>query len=419
MKRLNAQFLTPLLDPNKNYRFILLLWLSSRILVFGSCLILVPLLSPDRAMGWESLSHWDGEWYLKIATEGYSYVDDGKYHPVAFFPLYPLLMYLLSLLHVPLVFGGVLINNICFLATLLLVSDWLQEKYDLNTARWVVSFIALSPLSFFGSILYTEGVFLLISSATLIAFERNQLLRMTLFGMLVTACRPPGIVMIFALGMAAIVRQQSWRHLWHIALTGLGALSYIAYCWWQFDKPLAFIAIQSAWDKEIGGLEVWLELFLRLLFGRTNYEAGELVWLNHPIAMAIVIIIFALVLLNQKKLGKATPFWTFFVILGSWLVGDAQIITVTSMFGGAWVVWQLRHQVPLSFTFYSFLSLGLILFSGSTFSADRYVYGIISASVAVGLFLAQRPRFGYGALVCSTIILIDQSVQWGYGVLVA
>jgi hypothetical protein len=42
--------------------------------------------------GWELFSHWDGKWYVKIASLGYSYGDDGQQHSVAFYPLFPLLM---------------------------------------------------------------------------------------------------------------------------------------------------------------------------------------------------------------------------------------------------------------------------------------------------------------------------------------
>lgn len=35
--------------------------------------------------------HWDSEWYARIAQEGYSY-QPGQQSPVAFFPLYPLVI---------------------------------------------------------------------------------------------------------------------------------------------------------------------------------------------------------------------------------------------------------------------------------------------------------------------------------------
>lgn len=42
--------------------------------------------------GWEQFSHWDGKWYVEIATLGYRYADDGQQNSVAFYPLFPLLM---------------------------------------------------------------------------------------------------------------------------------------------------------------------------------------------------------------------------------------------------------------------------------------------------------------------------------------
>ncbi|MEG4291966.1 hypothetical protein Q5692_24615 [Microcoleus sp. C2C3] len=34
--------------------------------------------------GWELFAHWDGQWYTDIATVGYTYVNDGQAHTVAF-----------------------------------------------------------------------------------------------------------------------------------------------------------------------------------------------------------------------------------------------------------------------------------------------------------------------------------------------
>jgi hypothetical protein len=38
---------------------------------------------------WELFSHWDGAWYRKIATVGYDYANDGKYHRLRSFPCFP------------------------------------------------------------------------------------------------------------------------------------------------------------------------------------------------------------------------------------------------------------------------------------------------------------------------------------------
>ena len=85
--------------------------------------------------GWELFSHWDGKWYLEIANLGYSYADDGDFHSVAFYPLFPLLMRGLMTLGMEVEVAGVLINSLAFLGALVLVYFWVEEQYDTGAAK--------------------------------------------------------------------------------------------------------------------------------------------------------------------------------------------------------------------------------------------------------------------------------------------
>lgn len=77
--------------------------------------------------GWELFSHWDGKWYVQIATSGYSYPNDGDHHSVAFYPLFPLLMRGLMTFGIPVEVAGVLINSWAFLGALELVYFWVEQ----------------------------------------------------------------------------------------------------------------------------------------------------------------------------------------------------------------------------------------------------------------------------------------------------
>jgi hypothetical protein len=75
------------------------------------------------------------------------------------------------------------------------------------------------------------------------------------------------------------------------------------------------------------------------------------------------------------------------------------------VFGGMYLLWKTRSQLPLILVIYGFLSLGLILSGGVALSPGRLVYGIISLSVAVGLTLSKYPYMGYPTLVfCSCLL---------------
>ena len=139
--------------------------------------------------GWELFSNWDGKWYSQIATSGYSYADDGQYHSVAFYPLFPLLIRGLMSLGMPLEISGVLLNSLAFLGALVLVYFWVEEQYDTGAAKWTTAVLAWCPFSLFCTVIYTEGLFLLLTTAALRFFERGEYIRAAVCGALTTATR--------------------------------------------------------------------------------------------------------------------------------------------------------------------------------------------------------------------------------------
>ena len=77
---------------------------ASRLVVLAAALVaelLVPrnplLTGGDGAPILQSLTSWDGWWYLGIVRDGYHAAPlDGAYHDYAFLPLYPMLVRLLA-----------------------------------------------------------------------------------------------------------------------------------------------------------------------------------------------------------------------------------------------------------------------------------------------------------------------------------
>jgi len=108
-------------------------------------LIIAPLL-PSPANGiaatfsWDVFSAWDSVWYEKIVTSGYDFSSDSKvvpgaFFPVAFFPLFPLLSRVVMTIGLPFKVAAVLVNNLAFLAALIILYFWLEEYYGKSVAR--------------------------------------------------------------------------------------------------------------------------------------------------------------------------------------------------------------------------------------------------------------------------------------------
>src|SRR5579875_3965580 len=90
---------------------------------------------------WE---RWDVLWYVHLADHGYSWQPPPAQSDLAFFPLYPLLMHVLSRVSPLSAYAaGVLIANCCFAAALYLVHRLVLWDFDVESATRVMWYLAL------------------------------------------------------------------------------------------------------------------------------------------------------------------------------------------------------------------------------------------------------------------------------------
>ena len=181
--------------------FVLLMGLLSSGIIIITMMGITPLLHIGAAnngvnFGWEVFSAWDSVLYQQIASNSYDTLDTEPGSNVAFFPLFPLLIRLGTIVGFPSNIVGVIINNTAFILTLFVVYIWVKKTNDALAARWVVAVLAWCPLSIFGTVIYTEGVFLLFSSLALFSFEKQQYTQTIIWGILATATRITGLALI-------------------------------------------------------------------------------------------------------------------------------------------------------------------------------------------------------------------------------
>lgn len=83
---------------------------------------------------------WDSQHYLHIAENGYNYEKLQLHH--AFFPLYPFLIHIFTLITRNEIIAGLLISNSSFILALILFSRYLRltfsrkEKWQLYSCYW-------------------------------------------------------------------------------------------------------------------------------------------------------------------------------------------------------------------------------------------------------------------------------------------
>jgi hypothetical protein len=227
----------------------------------------------------DGLVRYDSWWYHAIVTQGYSAgnIETGEQGTVAFFPLYPLLVKLVSALTGNVFLAGVLVSNVAFLAALAYLYALARDEFDEETAGRAVFYLAAAPTAVFFSAMYTESLYILLVVATFYYARRRAWAAAALAGALAAATRNTGVLLVAVIALEGMHAQgvrwlpPTWNiatlraHLWQqarLALQGwpallaagfvlVGLLSYMAYLGRTFGDPLAFIHVQATWGRDL------------------------------------------------------------------------------------------------------------------------------------------------------------------------
>jgi Gpi18-like mannosyltransferase len=395
------------------------IWLTSRMLIWMAMLLIAPFLSAPSGgiaatFGWGVFDAWDSVHYRAIATSGYEFVDDAKGHNVAFFPLFSLIIRGVMAVGLPFDVAGTLVNNVAFLTALYCLYFWVKEQHGKDSARWATAVLAWCPFSIFAAVIYTEGLYLLLSTATLRAFDKRQYGWTAFWGAMATATRPTGIALIFALAIASFKQRRPFIAYVASFATAIGLLSFSLYCAIKFGDPLAFIHAQRGWRPSLGFYwQGWWKILVQIIVGTTNWKHGALKDPLHPLLFTIIVAFGYFLWRFRQKLDSAKVNYGFAtLVLLLWLLAGDQLINTVSIFGGIYLLWHLRSQLTPVTLIYGLCGLGLILISGGNWSLSRLAYGIVSLSVALGVLLSRHHRWGYLTLLFFAILLTSFSIRF-------
>lgn len=394
------------------------MWLFSRLLIVAIMLLVVPLLPAPTGgikppVSWEVFSWWDSLLYKQIAISGYEYANDGKGHNVAFFPTFPLVIRGVMTLGLPFEVAGILVNNLAFLGALSVLYFWVEKHHSRSAARWATAVLAWCPLSLFGTVIYSEGLYLLFSTAAIQAFDNQKYAWVALWGAIATATRPTGIALIPAFLIAAWRRRGVAAYIASLA-SATGLLLFSLYCAIHFNDALAFIQAQRGWRPSLGFYwQGWLKMLMQIVVGTTNWQYGWLKDPLHPLLFSIIIGSSYFLWRFRTKIGSTKVGYGFCaLVLFLWLLAGDPLINTVMVLGSGYLLWHLRTQLSLVTVIYGFCALGLILASGGTWSLSRIAYGIVSLSVALGVLLARYPRWGYATMGFFAILLASFAVRF-------
>ena len=237
-----------------NITILFCIWILSVLIVFYSGFFLFPNNGSVSVNFIERLGNWDGGHYINIAKLGY--IDNSQY---AFFPLYPLLIKLVSQITGSYLIAGLFISiTSSFFAMHLLFKLVSQDFGKSIGTKTVVAFL-IFPTSFFLLTTYSEGLFLLLVVLTFYFLRQKKLVLATIICALASATRLAGLAIFLALLFEVQISSGINRKNWYVLF---GALGFILYCFYLYTKtsdPFYFITAEASWQRfiTVPGFSFW------------------------------------------------------------------------------------------------------------------------------------------------------------------
>lgn len=250
--------------------------------------------------------------YVNIAAQGYMNPKDA-----AFFPLYPILIYIGSFLLGNTVLVAMIISNLGTLAACIgLARLSVDEGGDEHTARFSVLALLSWPLGFFLAAGYTEGIFLAFAVWCLWSMRRGYLGRK--YWYLAAACaflgtltRSTGAILFLPM-LYEFARQHGWvEQIRQRALTfrldradipplvavvtaiPLAFGLFSGFCQLRYGDVLMWVHIQTQWDRVSMPIwdSIWKTIRYHLSFLPLSYFQGHTLIDTLPFLVIVIVAI--------------------------------------------------------------------------------------------------------------------------------
>ena len=352
----------------------------------------------------------DGNWYAQISTSGYWFAGADRQSAVAFFPVYPGVLWgLHSVTSVSVKLLGSLVTIACGLGAILAIFKWFRDHVTDRVARVALVTLLVYPYVFylFGAV-YGDALFLLAAAGAFLLLERDHTILAGLAGAVATATRPVGIALIIGLVAVALWRrhvieagESRWRPrvLWRrlrpadagVLLSLGGLVGYMTYLGIRFGHPLAFDEVQSApgWDQG-SGPRTWFKItwFQQI----KNLPRWFWDWLQNGDTATFEKVQYAVTVILQ----------------GLFVLGFLFL---------AWHVWK---KFGWGYGLYCFSMLAIALIGTKDFQGTgRYLLALFPCFLVLGGYLADRRALRWAWWSISAIVLLAGCFAFGRGYYVA
>lgn len=262
----------------------------------------------------------DAGWYLAIARQGYADTPLQPYlHLRAnFFPLYPLLIHLVAQLFAlfplahPYAIAGMLVSWVAFAFACVGLYRLTRGFFGSSVAVGATLLLAAFPFSLYDGAVYTEALYLALAVWAFVCIERRQWWAAGALAGLACAVRPPGLLVGACVALAYLLdwlreRRPLRFDILALALTPLGLLAYVAYCWARWGEPFAYLtASRLGWHGghlQMGGLRA-------VATALSSFDASDGDHILTCLAILLSLGFLALIPIIWRRLGPVYALFT-------------------------------------------------------------------------------------------------------------
>jgi hypothetical protein len=316
---------------------------------------------------------WDSGWFLEIAENGYR----GE-QSAAFFPLYPLLVHALAWVTRSPVVAGVLISLVAAGFAAVAVRRIATELLPRRAARDSVLYLALWPVAFVFTSVYSEGLFLAFAAWSFWAAMQRRPVLAAVLGALAVETRLIGLALVPALIVLLWPRERGLpRRALRLAPLALIPAAVGVYAWYLEDRLGDWRAFYQAQGV------FWL---------RHHSAAGPLGGLWEAIAQGYHGV--AQVVLH---LGRASQ------VTAADEIATRNALHLALLFAALWLTWVAWRRLGPAAGIYSVAYLAIILSTPVSYfplvSLPRFVLGDFPLFLALASFTERRPTVRQGVLI--------------------
>ncbi len=268
----------------------------------------------------DGLVRWDSFWYASVATEGYENPNLAVQRREAFFPGFPMLIWVVNRVIPSPFISGLIVSNVCFVVAAWLFHRWALPHLGDDGALLALALLCAYPMTFYFNAMYSESVFLLGAVGAFYFAERERWLPAALLAAVCGATRlvgvlvMPGLVLLYLHSIGYDPRKIRLNVLWLVLGAG-GTLGYMAYLWWYTGNPLEFaVAAQQGWPPAYDFVR--LGNTASMFFSPGSFFSGDYPF--HEVTnMLFGAVAFVTVLFIWRVLPFPYTMWAFLTLLVS------------------------------------------------------------------------------------------------------